>query len=141
VAHGTSAGQVVRGLPRAGILSVSGRPAVAAAGPSGVAPSEDGGGGGAATPALDTSAGEPRLNPRPEGVSAVPDDVSGSHVVLRTVESTPAGRVGGVPAPRNPKAGVGGPAPPAAGAATAPLKRPARRLRRYSVEAHGPQTR
>jgi len=140
VAHATSSGQAVRAPPRAGIRPVSGRPAVAAAVPSGVAPSEDGGGGGAATPALYTSAGDPRLNPRPGGVSAVPDDVSGSHVVPRTVERRPVGRGGGVPAPRNPKAGVAGPATPAAGAAAAPLKRPARRLRQYSVEAHGPQT-
>jgi len=141
VAHGASAGQAVRGPPRAGIRPVSGRPAVAAAVPSGVAASEDGGGAGAATAALDTSAGEPRLNLRPGGVSAVPDDVSGAHVVPGTVERRPAGRGGGVPAPRIPKAGVAGPAAPAAAAAAAPLKRPARRRRRYSVEAHRPQTR
>jgi len=141
VAHGTSAGQAVRGPPRAGIRPISGRPAVAAAVPSGFAPSDDGGGGGAATPVLDASAGELRLNPRPGGISAVPDDVSGSHVVPRTVERRPAGKGGGVLEPRNPKAGVAGPAAPAAGAAAAPLKRPARRLRRYSAEAHGPRTR
>jgi len=125
VAHGNSAGQAIRSPPGAGIYPVSGRPGVAAAVPSGLAPSEDGGGGGAATPALDTSAGEPRLYPRPGSVSAVPDDVSGSHVVPRTVDRRPAGRGGGVPAPRIPKAGVAGPAAPAAGAAAAPLKRPA----------------
>jgi len=125
VAHGTSAGQAIRSPPGAGIRPVSGRPGVAAAVPSGLAPSEDGGGGGAATPALDTSAGEPGLYPRPGSVSAVPDDVSGSHVVPRTVERRPAGRGGGVPAPRIPKTGVAGPAAPAAGAAAAPLKRPA----------------
>jgi len=141
MAHGTSAGQAVGIPPRAGIRPVSGLPAVAAAVPAGVVLSEDGGGRAPATPALDTSTGTPRLNPRPGGVSAVPEDVSGSHAVPRTVARRPAGRGGGVPAPRSRKAGVAGPAAPAAGAAAVPLKRPARRLQRYFVEAHGPQTR
>jgi len=82
---------------------VFGGPAVAAAEPSCVAPSEYGGGGKAATPALDRGCGEP--------------------------------------APRHAKAVVAGPAAPAAGAVAALLNRPARWRRRYSVEAHGPQTR
>jgi len=141
VARGTSAGQAVRGPPKAGIRPVSDRPAVAATVPSGVAPSESRGGGGAASPALDTSAGEPRLNPKPRGFSAGPNDVSKSHAVPRTVKRRPAGTGGGVPAPRNQKAGVAGPAALTAGAATAPLKQPDRLRRRYSVQEHGPRTR
>ena len=141
---GTSNGQVLQavcGPPKARIRSVSGRPAGVATEPSGVTLSEDWGGGGAAAPSLDTYAGHPTLNPGPDGVRAVPNDVFGSHVGPRTVDRRPAGTGGGVPAPKNPQAGVAGPAAPAAGAAAAPLKCPDFRRRRYSVQAQRPQTR
>ena len=141
MARGTCASQAVCGPPKARIRSVSGRPAGVATEPSGVTLSEDWGGGGAAAPSLDTYAGHPTLNPGPDGVRAVPNDVFGSHVGPRTVDRRPAGTGGGVPAPRNPEAGVTGPAAPAACAAAALLKRPCCRRRRYLVKAHKLQIR
>lgn len=140
MAAGTSANQPVRGLSRASTLPMSDRPDVTAAVPICVAPSEDGGHGGTATPALDAPAGNPRLNPRPGDVIFEPDDQSGSNLGPRAIERRPGGRGDGAAVPRNQRSGVAGPAASAAVATAAPLKWPARRRRWYSVEAHGPQS-
>ena len=135
-AHGASAVQKVRGPTRAGVGAQYGRPAVAAAVPSGVAPSGAGGWGGASGPVFETPDGEPRLIPRPGDVNAVSIDVAWSQLVPRAVARRQMGREAGVLAPRNSKADVAGPAAPAAGAAAAPLNLPARRRRRKSVKVH-----